>query len=161
MWSARNLLNSLLWEAAHDDMGIYPAAVIKGDVREERTPWQDGWNAAVIEMTQKYNKLHGWAEALTDTQRDMLVEMLDADVEAVKLHVRDGTVEIWIWCNDTFMYACSDSETVPLDALPDVYRLWKAHGWDGLIAWIAAKRKAEPVKEVRYDAGYVKARAAL
>jgi hypothetical protein len=161
MWSTRDVLDSLFWEMAHDDMGIYPQAVIRGDVREERTEWQNGWNAAVMEMTTKHGKLTRWATTLTPEQRELLERMLDSDGEPMSLQVRDDNVRLVLGCGDTFAYACADAESFTLDEMPEVFRLWKAHGYYGVVAWIAKKRGVEPVKEYRYDASYLKAKADL
>lgn len=161
MWDSRNVLDSLLWEAAVDDMGIYPRAVIKEGVETLRTEWQNGWNAAVMKITEKHGKLSAWVRALTEEQTTRLREMLDADADPVWLSVRDDEVRLLLHCGDTFAYACADSERFELADLPDIFRLWTAHGHYGTTAWIARKRNAEPVKEYRYDAGYLKAKADL
>lgn len=166
MWKQRNVLNSLLWEAAHDDMGIYPAGSYQKYGTPEqtftpRTEWENGWNAAVMEMTEKHGKLSGWAESLTPEQQRQLVQLLDSDDEPVHLSVRDDAVRLVLSCGDTFAYACADAERFTLDELPEVARLWEAHGYYGVVAWIARKRKQEPVKEYRYAPRYVKAKADL
>lgn len=161
MWSDRNVLDSLLWEAAVDDMGIYPRAVVRDGVETPRSEWQDGWNAAVIEITQKHGALTKWVEMLTDEQRGLIQGLLDSDVEPMSLGLRDGAVVLHLTCGDTFAYACADAEPFGLDDLPEIDRLWKAHGYSGMVAWIAHKRQQEPVKEYRYDAGYLAAKADL
>lgn len=161
MWSERNVLNSLLWEAAVDDMGIYPRAVVRDGVETPRTEWQDGWNAAVVAVSEKYEKLLTWVRALEPEQSEQLRKLLDSDGEPVHLRVTDGNVELRVLCGDTFAYACSDSESFELAELPEIHRLWDAHGYSGMTAWIARKRQMEPVKEWRQTAGYLKAKADL
>ena len=159
MWSERNVLDSLLWEAAVDDMGIYPRAVISGEGEALRTEWQDGWNAAVMKITEKHGLFRQWERDLTDVQRVQLRELLDADDEPILLRARDGVPSLAIVCGDTFAYACADAESFTLSELSEVYRLWKAHGYVGLVAWIACKRQDEPIKEYRYASGYRAAKA--
>lgn len=161
MWDARNVLDSLLWEAAVDDMGIYPRAVIRDGVETPRSEWQDGWNAAVMDITKKHSKLVSWSKSLTDEQRAQLLELLDSDSEPIHIGYRGEAVTLTAGCSDTFMYACADSEPFEIAELPEVCRLWVAHGYYGVIAWIARKRRVEPVKEYRYDAGYLAAKADL
>lgn len=165
MWSQRHLLDSLLWESAVDDMGIYPKSTIRGDVETPRTEWQDGWNAAVMKMTEKHGQFTGWARSLTDECATMLLELLDADDQAVYLGTREidgqSTITLKILLNDTFSYACADAERFEVADLPEIHRLWKAHGYYGLVAWVARKRNEEPVKEVRLDHAYLKAKADL
>lgn len=161
MWSERHVLDSLLWEAAVDDLGIYPRAVIKGDIETLRTDWQDGWNAAVMAITEKHGLFTAWVEALTEEQSTQLRTLLDSDGEPASIHVRDNAVTLSMSFSDTFAYACADGESFTLDELPEIHRLWKAHGYNGLVAWAARKRHAEPVKEVRLTATYLAAKADL
>ncbi len=42
-----------VWVNAADDLGIYPASVTKNGVTVERTEWQDGWNSAMIALTER------------------------------------------------------------------------------------------------------------
>lgn len=161
MWSKRNVLDSLLWEAAVDDMGIYPRAVVRAGVETLRTEWQDGWNAAVMDITNKHGKFSAWVESLTDDQRAHLRELLDSDGEPIYLGYRDDAVVLGVRCGDTFAYACADAESFTLDDLPEIHRLWKKHGYVGLVAWISQKRRTDPVKEYRYDSHYLAAKADL
>jgi hypothetical protein len=161
MWSNRDVLDSLFWEAACGDMGIYPRATITAGVETPRTDWQDGWNAAVMALSEKHTAFTTWAKTLTPEQREMLTSLLDSDGEPVVLQIRAGAVVLLMMCSDTFMYACADGEDFTLAELPDIAALWKTHGYYGLIAWIARKRHAEPVKEYRYTAGYLAAKADL
>lgn len=161
MWSERNVLNSLLWEAAVDALGIYPRATLRDGVETPRTEWQDGWNAAVMAIAEKHGVLTTWARGLSPQQSTILREMLDADAEPILLRVSDGSVELALTCSDTFMYACSDAEPFELDDIAEIHRLWSAHGYFGPMAWVARKRAAEPVKEYRYNARYIAAKADL
>lgn len=162
MWAMRNVLDSLLWEVAVDDMGMYPkASVDERGVRHERTPWEDGWNAAIMKITEKHVAFTEWAQTLSAEQRQLVGEMLDHDAEPLWLHLRDGEVRIHLHCGDTFAYACSDAEVVSLEELPGIHQVWQKHGYVGLVAWIARKRQQEPVKEYRYDPQYLAAVADL
>jgi hypothetical protein len=161
MWDIRHTLDSLLWEAAHDDLGIYPVATIREGITTPRTEWQDGWNAAVMAATEKHSLLTRWAKTLTEEQVTQLTELLDYDGEPVSLQVREDIVGLHIHCGDTFAYACADAEDFTLDDLPEIYALWQKHKYLGLVAWIARKRGHEPVKEVRYDTHYLAAKADL
>lgn len=161
MWDKRDELDSLLWEAAVDDMGIYPKAVIKDGVETPRTEWQDGWNAAVIEITKKHGQFTAWVKALTEAQRGWLHELLNSDGEPIHIGWSDDQVTLGLTCGDTFAYACADYESFTLEDLPEIHRLWTKHGYYGTVAWIARKRKTDPVKEYRYNSRYLAAQADL
>lgn len=41
--------SQVLWQQVIDELGIYPAAVVRKDgTKIKRTEWQDGWNSAVM-----------------------------------------------------------------------------------------------------------------
>ena len=63
-------------------------------------------------------------------------------------------------CGDTFAYACADAEEVPDDQIDLVRRMHDKFGYVGLTAWIAARRKCEPLIQLRTEA-YREARAFL
>lgn len=159
MWDERHVLDSLLWEAAVDDMGIYPRSTVRDGVETQRTERQDGWNEAVMAMTKKHGVLTAWAAALTNEQLTPVRVLLDADGEPLHLGLRDGAVVMFLNFSDTFGYASADAERVTLDDLPEIARLWQQHGYYGTVAWAAQKRREEPVKEIRYDALYLAAKA--
>jgi hypothetical protein len=135
-------------EAAEDDMGIYPMATRHPDGREEkRTEWQDGWNAAVIGHTNKICKIHDWFDGLPEDIRPIAEELIVG--EALSLSIDDDGIRPYLLINDTFEYACSDCEDVTLEDLPLIRVMWREYGYEGLVAWVAKKRKIEPIPEYR------------
>lgn len=139
-------VSALLLEAANDGMGIYPQATLRADgTREERTAWQDGWNAYGMQLTDKWDHLMTWWESLRRDQQDALAELLRAD-GALYFNAKKGAEPVpWLLMNDTFAYACADGEDLPLDELPTVLELWRQFKWGGLIAWAAHRRGIEPI----------------
>ena len=139
-------VSALLLEAANDGMGIYPQATVRANgTREERTAWQDGWNAYGMQLTDKWDHLMTWWESLPREQQDALAELLHAD-GVLYFRAEKGAAPVpWILMNDTFAYACSDGEELPLDDLPTVLQLWREFKWSGLIAWAAQRRGIEPI----------------
>lgn len=128
----------LLWQVAHEDMGIYPRAVVEGGVERKRTEWQDGWNAALIGLSEKQVALCRMWAALPVQQRRMLREMLPT--EAIWLRPALSGIEMCVNCNDSFAWGTADAEDVTADELPTVYAAWKAHGDSGILAWVERKR---------------------
>ena len=63
-------------------------------------------------------------------------------------------------CGDTFAYACADAEEVPDDQIDLVRRMHDKFGYVGLTAWIAARRKCDPLPQLQ-TAGYREAREFL
>lgn len=51
--------------------------------------------------------------------------------------------------SDTFAFACADAELIRLDEAPEVLRLHDAGGWPAVIAFVAERRKADPIKPVK------------
>ena len=75
----------------------------------------------------------------------MLEELLEKCYLQIDIQV--DTVSFAVNMNDTFYYACADSEEVGADEIDAVYRAWKMFGYDGVVAWTAIKRGCEPIDE--------------
>ena len=147
----------LLLSAAQQDQGIYPASTVHADgKREDRTPWQDGWNAACMDLSARWVNLGNWFDGLQDPQKSMIHALLEQ--RAIDLSVdEDRNVEIVLVLNDTFGRACADSEIVPMTDLAALSGAWHAFGADGLVAYAASRRNQDPLPELRSDT-YLKAR---
>lgn len=132
-------------EAAQGSLGIYPQAIKRGDTWEYRTPWQDGWNAAVLGLLTNYTSIIDWIATLPVETVGAVRELLAADV--LCLTIKGSAVTCLIPMNDVFEYACADAESAESSDLANVARIWQAHGWDGLIAWAAQRRGETPIQE--------------
>ena len=128
-----------LTNAAYDDMGIYPNGQMAADgTVTPRTPWQDGWNAALMALTKKQIALGQWWKLLPeDSQKDILT-LLKA--KELSLSEQGGRVSTWILVSDTFAYACADAESITIDEIPKALKLYQEFGWTGLVAWVSNKR---------------------
>lgn len=63
--------------------------------------------------------------------------------------------------NDTFAFACADTEKVSVGDGQLLADFWRRHGWRGLVAIAAVQRGAEPLGEVAATPEYMAARAEL
>ena len=117
------------------DMGMYPGAV-RGynDERdyEQRDGFKNGWNAAVMAHGERFDAL---VEKAAEGISDDLVMLMAADVGSLR---SDGTFSINF--NDTWAWACADSELATPEEIPEVARLYRAWGWAGLLYWCSQKR---------------------
>ena len=147
-----------LLEAARTSLGIYPRSITRNGVREERTPWQDGWNAAILALLKNYEGMTTWIAALPIETASIVRELIAADV--LYLHVKGDVVTCFVLMNDTFAYACADDEDVTVEELPLVAGIWRDYGADGLTAWAALRRNEEPIRE-QQTARYHLARTAI
>lgn len=130
-------------EKAHDDMGIYPQSVIGGPhAYEKRNDYQNGWNDAVMQHTQKVIKIHNFLDTLSKEQRLALENLLLEEV--VEFSDRNDKVQLWLNVNDTFYYAADGEDFEPSD-LPKLNELYEKYSWSGIIAWVAKKRGMEPL----------------
>lgn len=145
--------------AAMDDLGIYPAAVTKGDVTTERTAWQDGWNAAVCAMTDNQSAVYKWFNELPDDAQHAIDLLIGRDDLLLRV-VENNEVRMALNMGDTFEYATADMEVVPVDAVVTVAQIALDYGVQGLIAWAAMRRGAEPLEQLR-DELYKSARKML
>jgi hypothetical protein len=60
--------------------------------------------------------------------------------------------------NDTFCYACADAAPVRLDELDLLIEIYRRFGDDGVTAWAAQKRKADPIPPHRTEAYHAASR---
>lgn len=56
------------------------------------------------------------------------------------------TTSLCILMNDVWSWASADAEQVEWDEIPEVYAIWKKHGWDGLLIWACKRRNCRPQK---------------
>lgn len=56
--------------------------------------------------------------------------------------------------NDTFAYACADSEQITVGDGEHMARFWRDYGWHGLVAIAAVKRDRYPLAEVALSPKY-------
>lgn len=133
-----------LHEAAVSVTPTYCKAVHHPDGRvEERTPWQDGWNEAKLAILKNVVKLEDWFTALTPQQQECVETLLHKDELLLDIH--NDHVHMLLCMNDVFGYACSESEVVELEELPEVADVFSKYGWDGLKAWASIKSSQVPI----------------
>jgi len=138
-------------ELAIDSMGIYPQATIdENNVRTERTEWQNGWNAAIIEFRQRSCIFEKWFSELPEDISAMIGEMLPDETIRLSLD-KDKNVKMWVLMNDTFYFACADGEDITMEEIPVLYQMWKKFSWYGLVAIVSKKRKHLPLQAVQTE----------
>jgi len=117
-----------------------------------RTEWQDGWNACYEDICLRTQCMIKWIANLSEKNRKALLELLEE--RAINLEYGDSGVEVYVNMNDTWGYACADSEEVPVDELPKVLYAWKNYEGDGLTAWAALKTGYKPIEPLLTDKYY-------
>ena len=65
--------------------------------------------------------------------------------------VRPETIVLFMNCNDVFAWGCADAESIKLDEVPALYRLWRANKIWGPIKWVCMRRKQKPQGPVERD----------
>jgi len=142
-------LDGLLYQCAHDDLGIYCQSVtLRDGTVKERTEWQNGWNAAGSAMLDKVIEFEAFFKTLEPTTKDALVALMLLEQEAISLHLTDdSTVKILANMNDTFYYATADNECIDPQEISTVVDLYQRYGFDGIVAWAAKKRNQKPIYE--------------
>ena len=122
-------IEAALNELAIDSMGIYPQANIdENNIRTERTEWQNGWNAAIMEFRKRVCAFEEWFSKLPENVSSMIGEML-LD-ETIRLHLdKYKNVTMWVLMNDTFYFACADGEDITLEEIPVLYQMWKTKSY--------------------------------
>lgn len=133
----------VLLSCARDDQGLYPAATVENGVKRERTPWQDGWNAACLDLTRRHLNLIRWFKSLPENQATLVASLAFSGV--IEISQEDDEVDIILNMNDVLGFAVSDCETVRLDHLGHLAVLHQEFGDDGLIAYAATQRNQPPI----------------
>lgn len=132
-------LDGIALELAHEDMGIYCAAVTdsKG-VTTERTEYGNGWNAYATELGDKWCIISNVIAKLDDKVQELLVE------EKLRVMVREKEVFFYILCNDLFFWGCSDQEEFKLEDLPKLLEDLERSPDYGELLWVCKQRKMRP-----------------
>jgi hypothetical protein len=129
--------------------GIYPKTVIDEEGIKERTAYQDGWNACLMEISKKiWDQLKMLSEQ--EDENFALLSLIDAGWVD-----EEGNFDLNM--NDTFHFATSDVETLNREQAKEVVRFFKTYGFKGIDYWVATHRGYDPeipyykerVKDVR------------
>ncbi len=86
------------------------------------------------------------------------VKELEQENERYKAAAELQTADVAFWAeggkfclllSDTFGYACADAEDIPLEIVPELLALYRRGGWYALVAWVAQRRGADVIPELR------------
>ena len=117
-------------------------------------------------ISELYERLDDFAElailAPCHPAAKAALDLLNAEVAFVGWGSDDRRVLV-LNMNDTFAFATADAEEVPPSQWQEVADIYKEFGRDGLTAWTAIRRNAEPIHcKCGHDGpGYTKAKEAL
>jgi hypothetical protein len=137
------LREKALWgviqEMADDNVGIYPAAV-KGGKKpyKKRTKWMDGWNAACSKFSEEATKTADWFANLPKEYKTIIEDLF------IEEKIGYWNQTMYITCNDTFFWGCSDCEPITFEELPELIECYKLSPKFGGELWVARKRKMRP-----------------
>lgn len=135
-------LDGIAWELAHDNVGIYPAAIKGGpNAYEKRTERMEGHNECVTVFTQNYSKISDWIEQIPAEHKTLVEDMLIA--EKIKISC-NKEVSFWVDCSDLFFWACADGEDIGLSEFTDLAECYKLSPRYGGWLWCAKKRGMRP-----------------
>lgn len=56
---------------------------------------------------------------------------------------KDGTIILYVGCNDIFAWACADAEDLPYSEVPALYRMAAISNW-GSSKWCCIRRNEKP-----------------
>jgi hypothetical protein len=123
-------------------IGIYPQSSSTWDEKTNtikdtklRTEWQEGWNAATMEISKK---IHEVERHIGETGiSDELALLLISDVGWME----EGKFVLNM--NDTFWYA-ADAEEISEEEVKEVAGLFANYGYKGITYWVAKKRGYDP-----------------
>jgi len=149
-------ISAVAYELAWDGLGAYCAKVVGGEgAYEKRTERMEGWNECMDAMLDAACKIQAKFSGIKD--RDALAYLLQ---EGLLNASESNKYEWWTDCSDTFGYACAEGEPVKEEDFKVLAEIHQIFGFDGVVAWCAAKRGAEPIRQ-RQTEKYARARAYL
>lgn len=64
---------------------------------------------------------------------------------------KSHTVVMFVNCNDLFEWGCCDSESFQYSEIRDIWDAWSKSGRDGVLRWIALKRKCRPQSAIEKE----------
>lgn len=135
-------INGVLWDAAHDNVGIYPQSVRGGECAyEKRTERMEGWNECVSAHAHNFYALRKWYDKIPAESKNELTDLLLAD--KISVSVNDKECSCYINCSDMFVWGCSDSEDITFDdfaSLRECLTLTPC----GTDLWVCRKRGQRP-----------------
>ena len=140
----------LLDDAADWTTGIYAKSVLNGpNAYEKRNDYQNGWNDCINYVHKKSMAVHDWYRNLSASQKLALEDLLlDSESVFIQWNDEDDKVYVELNMNDTFGYACADGEELKVEDFEVASKLYKQFENDGLTAFVAQKRNADPLKEL-------------
>lgn len=92
--------------------------------------------------------LHRWWEALPDETKALVLPLIQCveDDPVVWIRAWGGeAVSLGLNMNDTFGYACAETQDVPLEKAAEVAAVYRDYESAGLVAWAAHQRDEEPL----------------
>lgn len=87
---------------------------------------------AVIELLQKGHLFLNSRKYFCESRKDLQPE----------------TIVLFLNCNDTFSWGCTDAEEIKLSELEDLYKLYKEYGDASVTIWVCKKRNEKPQDSV-------------
>ena len=61
-------------------------------------------------------------------------------------------IELWVNCNDEFIWGCADSEDLPMDKVEEYYQMWakdkETSHMSNSMLWVCRQRKMKPQKPI-------------
>jgi hypothetical protein len=154
-----------LYEKAHD-IGIYPQSTTdKKGVNIKRTEWQNGWNSAVMRIGWTKCIYIEWFQKLPEPTKTYVGELLLAGAVDIQIQSKDKDlwkddspkmmsleIELWVNCNDEFIWGCADSEDLPMDKVEEYYQMWakdkETSHMSNSMLWVCRQRKMKPQKPI-------------
>jgi hypothetical protein len=152
-------------EAAWENLGIYcrSTTMSNGKVKK-RTQFQEGWNAAIMTMTDNECVIADWFRTLSVPEQTSVKAMVEIPsssgmysfhIQRDDLDKNKSEVILFLSVNDTFYYACADAEEISLKDLSLILPTWREYGYNAVIAYTALKREQPPLQPLITDDYFV------
>lgn len=67
------------------------------------------------------------------------------------IELQPSTITLFVNCNDIFYWGSADSETITVEELPNLYKMWVKEPFWGVVKWACLKRNMRPQEPVLRD----------
>ena len=143
--SLKEFIELLPYELAASNLGMHPESV--NGVK--RTPYKEGWNAAVTTYYESVIVFSRWFEALETSGLESVLKLVQHD--ALFIRQDEGEVSLFINTSDIFAWACADCEEVELDELDSVVsEITNDPKW-GVVKWVCRRENLQPQSAIKRE----------
>lgn len=142
-----------LFEVVYQSLGIYPSSVLKNGVETKRTEYEEGWNAALFEISKRHLCLIRWRNKLEKKDREAFDYLLSHTSRLSIDFDENNQILLFMTVNDVFVPAAV-LENITIKDLVALAEIHVLYGEEGIFAFFKDRYKHDRTKrridEIQY-----------